>query len=52
MEPESWPRNAADASARLREVVDRIDHDNEEQRLELLSDLLCAAWGSFVAQNH
>jgi len=32
-------------------VIDDIDESDEEQRNALLSDLLCAAWGSIRAQN-
>jgi hypothetical protein len=31
--------------------VGDIDHSDEEQRNELLSDLLCAAWPTTTAQS-
>jgi hypothetical protein len=51
MDADSWPRDAATASARLRGVIRELDDASEEDSLELLSDLLCAAWGSVTAQN-
>jgi len=32
-------------------AIDDIDQSSAEQRAALLSDLLCAAWGSAWAQN-
>jgi hypothetical protein len=32
-------------------AIDDIDASDDEQRDALLSDLLCAAWGSIWAQN-
>ena len=32
-------------------VIDDIDESDEEQLNALLSDLLCAAWGSIRGQN-
>jgi hypothetical protein len=32
-------------------VIDELDASSEEQRDELLCELLCAAWGSILAQN-
>jgi hypothetical protein len=51
MDADSWPRDAATASERLRRLVREVDDSSEEETLALLSDLLCAAWGSVTAQN-
>jgi len=51
MEPESWPLEPASAAVLVMRVIDDIDASDEEQRDILLSDLLCAAWGSIWAQN-
>jgi hypothetical protein len=32
-------------------VIRQLDGESEEESLILLSDLLCAAWGSLTAQN-
>jgi hypothetical protein len=42
------PTSAAELVAR---VVFDIDVSDDELRDVLLSDLLCAAWGSFLAQR-
>jgi len=51
MEPEGWPLDAAAACARLQDVIRRLDCESEDDSLELLSALLCAAWGTVTAQN-
>jgi hypothetical protein len=51
MDPDSWPHDPAVAFARLRRVIRQLDGESEEESLILLSDLLCAAWGSLTAQN-
>jgi hypothetical protein len=51
MEPDSWPLDPITAAALVTRVIDDIDASSEEQRDELLADLLCAAWGSILAQN-
>jgi hypothetical protein len=51
MEPNSWPLDPITAAALLTRVIDDIDASTEEQRDDLLADLLCAAWGSILAQN-
>jgi hypothetical protein len=51
MEPDSWPTDGAVAAERLRDVIDELDGSNEDDRLALLSDLLCSAWVSIPAQN-
>ena len=52
MEPNNdWPLDPVSAAALVIRAVDDIDSSNEEQRDMLLSDLLCAAWGSIYAQN-
>ncbi len=54
MEPESnndWPLDSVAAAALVVRAVEDIDGGSEEKRDMLLSDLLCAAWGSIYAQN-
>ena len=48
MEPNTDPLAIAMLVVR---VVDEIDQRTEDEDVELLSDLLCAAWGSLKAQN-
>lgn len=50
MEPSNWPDPTATAALVAR-TIDDIEESNEEERNNLLSDLLCAAWGSILAQN-
>lgn len=51
MDWDSWPLDAVSAAALVSRVIDTIDESTEEDSLALLSDLLCAAWGSRVAQD-
>jgi hypothetical protein len=51
MEPNSGPLDPISAAALVIRAVDDIDASDEQQRDALLSDLLCAAWGSILAQN-
>lgn len=51
MEPDRWPPEAAEAAVRVARLIDRIEDESEEERLQLLSNLMCAAWGSVLAQN-
>ena len=52
MEPNSWPLDdPASAVELVVRVVEDIDASNDEHRDVLLSDLLCAAWGSDQAQK-
>ncbi len=51
MEHDSGPPDAAATSERVRRVIDELDNTSEEDSLTLLSELLCAAWGSLAAQN-
>ncbi len=50
MEPDSWPLDL-DTTALVLRVIDDIDESDDELRDALLSDFLCAAWGSVRAQN-
>jgi hypothetical protein len=52
MEPDIWPLDPVTAAALVLRVIDEIDVSSDEDRESLLSDLLCAAWGSRWAQNH
>jgi len=51
MEPQDWPSDPISAAALVMRVIDDVDESTEEERDALLSDLLCAAWGSICAQN-
>lgn len=57
MDADHWPLDDAgspdvlSAAALVVRVVHDVDHSNEEQRDALLCNLLCAAWGSVLAQN-
>ncbi len=51
MEPQSWPSDPGSADALVVRVIDDIEESDDERREALLCDLLCAAWGSVVAQN-
>ena len=52
MEPNDWALDRASAAALLVvRVIDDIDASDDEDRDVLLSDLLCAAWGSVLAQK-
>jgi hypothetical protein len=51
MESNDWPLDPVATGALVVQTVDEIDASTEEQRDLLLSDLLCAAWGSVWAQN-
>jgi hypothetical protein len=51
MEPNNWPLDPVVAAALVTRVIDGIDASDDEQRDALLCDLLCAAWGSILAQN-
>ncbi len=51
MEPDIWPLDPVSAAALVVRVIDDIDHASDEDCDDLLSDLLCAAWGSLWAQN-
>jgi hypothetical protein len=51
MEPNIWPPDPVSASALLERVVDEIDARTDAEQMTLLSDFLCAAWGSVRGQN-
>jgi hypothetical protein len=51
MEPDIWPLDPASAAALVVRVIDDVEESSEEDRDKLLSELLCAAWGSLWAQN-
>jgi hypothetical protein len=51
MESNEWPSDPGSADALVVRVIDDIDDSNDELRDALLCDLLCAAWGSILAQN-
>jgi hypothetical protein len=51
MEPNNWALDRASAAALVVRAIDDIDASDDEYRDVLLSDLLCAAWGSVLAQQ-
>jgi hypothetical protein len=51
MEAEKWPPDTDASRELLRAMVRQLDDASEEDGLVLLSNLLCAAWGSVTAQN-
>jgi hypothetical protein len=51
MESDSGPLDAALAAALVARVIHEIDQSSEVDRDALLSNLLCAAWPTRVAQN-
>jgi hypothetical protein len=51
MEPDIWPLDQASAAALVVRVIDDVDASSDEDRDQLLSELLCSAWGSLWAQN-
>src|SRR5262249_27900775 len=51
MDSNDTPLDPITAAALVARTIDDIDASTEEQRDALLSDLLCAAWGSVRAQN-
>ncbi|HXN37537.1 MAG TPA: hypothetical protein VN892_05855 [Solirubrobacteraceae bacterium] len=51
MEPKDWPLDPISAAALVERVIEDVDASSEEQRDDLLCELLLAAWGSLWAQN-
>jgi hypothetical protein len=51
MDSNDTPLDPITAAALVARTIDDIDASTEEHRDALLSDLLCAAWGSVRAQN-
>jgi hypothetical protein len=51
MEPNDWPLDAVSTATLVARVIADIDASGEEEQCTLLSELLCAAWGSLWAQN-
>jgi hypothetical protein len=51
MEAENLPPDTDSSRELLRAVVRQLDEESEDDSLLLLSNLLCAAWGSVTAQN-
>lgn len=47
----NWPLDPVSVAALVVRAVDEIDSSSEEDKVALLSDLMCAAWGSILAQN-
>jgi hypothetical protein len=51
MEAENWPPDTDASRQLLRAMIRQLDDESEDDSLLLLSNLLCAAWGSVTAQN-
>jgi hypothetical protein len=51
MDSNDTPLDPITAAELVARTIDDIDASTEERRDALLSDLLCAAWGSVRAQN-
>ncbi len=51
MGPDDWSLDPHGVAALVVRVIDDIDESDDERRDALLCDLLCAAWGSILAQN-
>jgi hypothetical protein len=51
MDWDRWPLDAVSAAALVARVIRDIDDSSEDDSLGLLSDLLCAAWGTRLAQD-
>lgn len=51
MDSRHWPLDPAAAAELVRRVIEDVDSSDDELRDALLSDLLCAAWGSALAQG-
>jgi hypothetical protein len=51
MKPKDWPLDPTSAAMLVARVIDDVDESSDEDRDTLLSELLCAAWGSVWAQN-
>jgi hypothetical protein len=51
MEPGSFPADPVAIAAVVVRAIDDIDIATDDDRMTLLADLLCAAWGTPQAQN-
>jgi len=51
MEPNNAPLDPVSVAALVVRAIDDIDASSEDDKVALLSDLLCAAWGSLLAQD-
>ncbi len=51
MESKDWPLDPVSAAALVVRVVDDLARSSEEDRDQLLCDLLYSAWGNVWAQN-
>jgi hypothetical protein len=51
MDWDRWPLDAVSATALVARVTRDIDESTDDEVLALLSDLLCAAWGTRLAQD-
>jgi hypothetical protein len=51
MEPDGGPLDAVSAAALVARVVSELLRSSEEDKVVLLSDLLCAAWPTRRAQE-
>jgi hypothetical protein len=51
MDWDRWPLDAVSATALVARAVRDIDESSEDDVLALLSNLLCASWGTRLAQD-
>ena len=51
MDWDRWPLDSVSVAAVVVRAVQDIDESTEDESLALLSDLLCAAWGTRLAQD-
>jgi len=51
MEPDSSQSDSHDAAALVLRTLDDLNSRTEEQSVQFLDDLMCAAWGMICAQN-
>jgi hypothetical protein len=51
MEPHEQPLDPVYAATLVMQVIDDIDERDHEQRDALLTDLMCAAWPTQLAQD-
>ncbi len=51
MEPKIWPLDPMSSAVLVARVMGEVDESSDEQRDDLLSELLYAAWGNPWARN-
>ena len=51
MEPSEWPLDPVYATGLVIQVIDDIDERDSKEQDALLTDLMCAAWPTQLAQD-